>query len=75
MVAPERQNDPETMVLPDGRQLAYSTHGCEDGAVLVFHHGIPGSRVLGSLLETVACEAGVRVIAPSRPGYADRITR
>ncbi len=69
MVAPEQQGDPETMVLPDGRTLAYATHGREGGVPLVFHHGIPGSSLLGSLLDTAAREQGVRVIAPSRPGY------
>lgn len=60
---------PETVTLPDGRQLAYATYGCEDGTPFVFHHGVPGSRVLGSLFDSVACERGVRVIAPTRPGY------
>lgn len=36
---------------------------------LVFHHGTPGSSHLGTLLSDPARARGVRVIAPSRPGY------
>lgn len=62
-------SDPETMGLPDGRTLAYTNYGQPEGEPLIFHHGIPGSCLLGSLLDTAAREAGVCVIVPSRPGY------
>ncbi|UPM43628.1 alpha/beta fold hydrolase [Halocatena salina] len=61
----------ETLVLPDGRRLAYATYGDEDGAPLVFHHGIPGTCFLGSLFENAAREQGSWVIAPTRPGYGE----
>lgn len=61
--------DLETIELPDGRTLAYATFGREDGSPLVFHHGTPGSAQLGALLSYVGRRQGVRVIAPSRPGY------
>lgn len=60
---------PETMVLMDGRRLVYATSGDKDDAPLVFHHGNPGTCLLGSLFDTVAREQNVRVIAPTRPGY------
>ncbi|MFB6136125.1 MAG: alpha/beta fold hydrolase [Halobacteriaceae archaeon] len=60
---------PESTTLPDGRTLAYETYGADGGAPLVFHHGTPGSRVLGALLDDAARDRGVRVVAPSRPGY------
>lgn len=59
----------DSITLQDGRTLAYEIHGDPDGAPLVFHHGMPGSRVLGTLLSETANEHGVRVIAPTRPGY------
>lgn len=65
----DRDLDVETIDLPDGRTLAYATHGREDGAPLVFHHGVPGSCALGAVLSYAARQRGVRVIAPSRPGY------
>lgn len=59
----------DSITLPDGRTLAYEIHGDSDGAPLVFHHGVPGSRVLGTLLSEAADEQSVQVIAPTRPGY------
>lgn len=61
--------DLETIELSDGRTLAYATFGRGDGSPLVFHHGTPGSAQLGALLSYVGRRQGVRVIAPSRPGY------
>ena len=61
--------DVETLALPDGRTLAYATFGREDGAPLLFHHGTPGSAHLGAVLSYAARRRGVRVIAPTRPGY------
>jgi pimeloyl-ACP methyl ester carboxylesterase len=58
-----------SITLSDGRSLAYEIYGNRDGTPLVFHHGVPGSRVLGTLLSETACEQNVRVIAPTRPGY------
>ncbi|RKD93512.1 alpha/beta fold hydrolase [Halopiger aswanensis] len=65
----DRDLNVETLDLPDGRTLAYATYGREDGTSLVFHHGVPGSCVLGAVLSYTARQRGVRVIAPSRPGY------
>ncbi|WP_126663782.1 alpha/beta hydrolase [Haloterrigena salifodinae] len=59
----------ESISLSDGRTLAFATYGDPDGAPLVFHHGTPGSSHLGAVLSASACSRGVRVIAPSRPGY------
>lgn len=60
---------PVSVTLPDGRELAYEIYGDRDGSPLVFHHGVPGSRVLGALLSDAARDRGVCVIAPTRPGY------
>lgn len=52
----------------DGRRLAYATYGDPEGAPVVFCHGTPGSRRLGSLFGTVAHDRGVCLLAPDRPG-------
>jgi pimeloyl-ACP methyl ester carboxylesterase len=53
-----------TLVLADGRALAYDVHG--EGAPVVFFHGAPGSRGLvpGSI-------EGVQLVVFDRPGYGD----
>lgn len=58
-----------TVELPDGRSLAYETYGRADGRPVVCCHGNPGSRLLWSLLDEVAQERDVRLIAPDRPGF------
>lgn len=55
--------------LPDGRDLAYSVRGPDDGFPVVLHHGTPGSRLFAALLADAAVDAGIRLITPDRPGY------
>jgi pimeloyl-ACP methyl ester carboxylesterase len=54
--------------LPDGRMLGYAEYGDPCGRPLVFLHGFPGSRLAGGVLDEAARAAGVRVLAPERPG-------
>ncbi|SFG14560.1 Pimeloyl-ACP methyl ester carboxylesterase [Halopelagius inordinatus] len=66
----ERDADRTVTVSPDGDgDIAYADYGRPDGAPVVFLHGTPGSRKLGSLFDSAADETGVRVLAPDRPGY------
>ena len=57
------------MKLFDGRSLAYAEYGDPAGVPFVFMHGVPSSRLAGTMLHEGACKRGVRVIAPDRPGY------
>ncbi|MFB6072175.1 MAG: alpha/beta fold hydrolase [Halobacterium sp.] len=59
----------ETVELPDGRELAYAEYGDPDGVPVFFFHGLPGSRVSGSLSRNRKADLGVRVLAPDRPGF------
>jgi pimeloyl-ACP methyl ester carboxylesterase len=54
-----------SIVLADGRALAYEQFGDPSGAVVLLFHGSPGSRLFcpGDL------PAGVRLITFDRPGY------
>lgn len=55
--------------LNDGRRLDVWVSGPEDGPVLVFHHGTPGSAVRNRSILRPAHERGMRVVTWSRPGY------
>ncbi len=53
----------------DGRELAFAELGDPDGTAVLGFHGTPGSRYQLALFEEPAREAGIRLIAPDRPGY------
>ncbi len=58
-----------TMSLADGRILGYGEYGAPDGAPVLGFHGTPGSRLMFRIAHRPALEAGVRLIAPDRPGF------
>jgi pimeloyl-ACP methyl ester carboxylesterase len=58
-----------TTTLADGRRMSWAEYGSPDGAPLVILHGTPGSRLQFRWMHQPAAAAGIRVIAPERPGY------
>jgi pimeloyl-ACP methyl ester carboxylesterase len=58
-----------TIRLAGGRDLDIYTSGPENGPVLLFHHGTPGSRVPFRAIERAAHERGLRFLTFSRAGY------
>jgi pimeloyl-ACP methyl ester carboxylesterase len=65
VLASERE---ETLSLPDGRTLSYTLHGAAEGPLVVVLDG-PGSRGLARAASDVAADAGIRLVAPDRPGF------
>jgi pimeloyl-ACP methyl ester carboxylesterase len=59
----------EIMDLPDGRELAWTEVGAREGPPVFFFHGTPGSRRQACFDERPIVAAGVRLVAPDRPGY------
>jgi pimeloyl-ACP methyl ester carboxylesterase len=59
--------DEGTVVVSDGRVLAYAERGDRDGTPVVLHHGTPGSRL--DRHPEAAVYAGFRVVSADRPGY------
>lgn len=57
------------ITLVDGRTLSWAEYGDPGGAPLVFHHGIPSSRLAAAVLADAALRNQVRLIAPERPGF------
>jgi pimeloyl-ACP methyl ester carboxylesterase len=54
---------------PDGRWLAAELAGAEDGDLVVFHNGAPGSRHLFEGQVRECARRGLRIVCASRPGY------
>ncbi|WP_353114639.1 alpha/beta hydrolase [Microbacterium sp.] len=61
---------PETSTIAvGGRTISYCELGAPDGVPVIVAHGSPGSRFQLLPLDARAAEAGIRLIAPDRPGY------
>lgn len=58
----------QTIILRDGRRLAYSEFGDPQGKPIFEFHGNPSSRLGSVLLDDTAREMGIRVIGIDRPG-------
>ena len=58
------------LTLPDGRELELRVAGPDDGPVIVFHHGTPGSSHPLPGHVRAAAERGHRFVTTARPGYA-----
>jgi pimeloyl-ACP methyl ester carboxylesterase len=57
------------LTLADGRRLCSAEYGAPDGEPAIYCHGWPGSRLEAGFADTAARRAGVRLIAPDRPGF------
>jgi pimeloyl-ACP methyl ester carboxylesterase len=61
--------DTRILDLPDGRELAWTEAGDPAGSPVFAFHGTPGSRHQLLVDDAPMLAAGVRFIAPDRPGY------
>jgi pimeloyl-ACP methyl ester carboxylesterase len=59
----------ESIVLKDGRALAYAEYGDPGGKPLFLFHGIPGSRIFRPPFDDLTARKQVRLITVDRPGY------
>jgi pimeloyl-ACP methyl ester carboxylesterase len=59
----------ESILLIDGRRLAYAQYGDPGGRPLFLFHGIPGSRIFRPPLDDLTAHKHVRLITADRPGY------
>ena len=60
----------ETLTLSDGRVLGWSEFGDPYGVPVIHNHGGLSCRLEAVWLDEAAKDAGVRLIAPDRPGIA-----
>ncbi|RYO70562.1 hypothetical protein AA0113_g2941 [Alternaria arborescens] len=54
--------------LPDGRKLGYAQYGSPTGHPILYHHGLPGSRIEAAFYHDLGLELGLRIISVDRPG-------
>ena len=54
--------------LKSGLRIAYEEYGDPAGEPVIYCHGWPSSRLMAALAHEAACELGMRIIAPDRPG-------
>jgi pimeloyl-ACP methyl ester carboxylesterase len=59
----------DAVLLPDGRSLEVVVQGDEDGDLLIFHHGSPGSAQPFEPWHSAAAERGIAIAFPSRAGF------
>jgi len=55
--------------LDDGRTLEAVVQGADDGVLLIFHHGSPGSAQPFAPFDRAAAERGITIAFPSRAGF------
>jgi pimeloyl-ACP methyl ester carboxylesterase len=58
-----------SILLKDGRRLAYAEYGDPHGRPVFLFHGIPGSRIFRPPLDELTARRKVRLITVDRPGY------
>lgn len=63
------EHSDQRLRLADRRTLAWAEWGDPEGTPVFFFHGGADSRLAAAVIHRAACEAGVRLIAPDRPGY------
>ena len=55
----------------NGGRIVYDEYGDPNGVPVLFCHGWPSSRTMAQLTHAAACDLGVRIISPDRPGISD----
>lgn len=62
---------PSVLRRPDGRRLAWTENGAQDGRPVMVLHGTPGCRLVRYGDAEPLKAAGIRQISYDRPGYGD----
>jgi pimeloyl-ACP methyl ester carboxylesterase len=63
-----------TVTLHDGRTLEYADLGDPAGRPVLFFHGTPATAGAAAVVADAARAHGIRLVAPSRPGYGASTT-
>lgn len=72
-VARELFEHPETVTLPDGRELGYAETGDPEGDPVLAFHGVPSGRLGAAVFNRAAASTGAGSSPRSVPASASRI--
>jgi pimeloyl-ACP methyl ester carboxylesterase len=61
----------QSIILDDGRTLAYAEFGDLKGKTIFYFHGFPGSRMEANMLHQQASKHNIRIISVDRPGIGN----
>lgn len=61
-------NNTKTITLRDGRRLSYAEYGDPAGKPVLYFSGGTASGLIAQTIHSISAKAGVRIIAPNRPG-------
>lgn len=64
-------DDRQILMLPGGRRVSYAVFGDPDGLPILALHGAPSSRLMFGVASEEARRAGLRLVAPDRPGCGE----
>jgi len=68
-MSPDQAARTVTITTAEGRRIAYCEYGDPAGRPVIVAHGTPGSRYQARPVGAAGRAAGIRFIAPDRPGY------
>ncbi|MEC7256647.1 MAG: alpha/beta fold hydrolase, partial [Pseudomonadota bacterium] len=57
------------LILPSGRMISYREYGARDGRPVLYLHGMMAGPDLPETVKAEARRHGLRILAPSRPGF------
>ncbi|KAG7101183.1 hypothetical protein HYQ44_020447 [Verticillium longisporum] len=65
----------QEFTLPDGRTLGFAEYGDPRGQPLLYFHGFPSSRLEASVMDDMARQRKIRLLALDRPGFGRSSTQ
>ncbi|CRK11802.1 hypothetical protein BN1723_009497 [Verticillium longisporum] len=65
----------QEFTLPDGRILGFAGYGDPRGQPLLYFHGFPSSRLEASVMDDMARQRKIRLLALDRPGFGRSSTQ
>jgi pimeloyl-ACP methyl ester carboxylesterase len=65
-----KMSSEDLIQLENGAVIAFEQYGDASGVPVIFCHGWPSSCTMARLTDEAACDLGIRIISPDRPGIS-----